>query len=265
LEQKVAGQTKELRDSQLALLNLVDDLNASTNKITAANQSLEAVNKELATFSYSVSHDLRAPLRSIDGFSNALLEDYGDKLEAEAKNYLERIRRATQNMGRLIDDLLSLSRVMKSDFYPQDFDLSAMVREIADDIQQRHMLQGLILDVKNGIVVKADQRLITIAMTNLLDNAFKFTSKREHPHIEFGTDLQDGETVFFVRDNGAGFNMEYVDKIFEAFQRLHRTEEFPGTGIGLATVQRVIDRHGGRIWAKGEPGKGATFFFTLGT
>lgn len=264
LEQKVAGQTRELRDSQMALLNLVDDLNASTNKIAAANQSLEAVNKELAAFSYSVSHDLRAPLRSIDGFSEALLEDYGDKLDNEAKNYLERIRRATQNMGRLIDDLLSLSQVMKSDFYRQDFDLSAMVHEIAGEIQQKNTLKGLIPDIEDGIVVKADQRLINIVMTNLLDNAWKFTSKSEHPHIEFGANVRNGETVFFVRDNGAGFNMEYVDKIFEAFQRLHRMEEFPGTGIGLATVQRIINRHNGRIWAEGEPGKGATFFFTLG-
>lgn len=264
LEKHVTQRTQELSNTQIALLNLVDDLNASARDIISANRSLEAVNKELAAFSYSVSHDLRAPLRSIDGFSEALLEDYGDKLDDEAKNYLERIRRATLNMNRLIDDLLSLSRVLKSDFYRQDFDLSAMVREIAGELQQRNMLKGLVLDIQDGIIVKADQRLINIAVNNLLENAWKFTGKTETPHIEFGADVQKGETVFFIRDNGAGFNMEYVDRIFEAFQRLHRMEEFPGTGIGLATVQRIINRHGGRIRAEGEPGKGATFFFTLG-
>jgi len=264
LEQRVAERTRELSNTQTALLNLVDDLNKSTKDITSANQSLEAVNKELAAFSYSVSHDLRAPLRSIDGFSEALMEDYGDQLDGEAKNYLERIRRATQNMSHLIDDLLSLSRVMKSDFYRQEFDLSAMTREISGEIQQRNRLNDLVLDIQDGIVVKADQRLLGVVMTNLLDNAWKFTSKSEHPHITFGADVSNGETVFFVRDNGAGFNMEYVGKIFNAFQRLHKMEEFSGTGIGLATVQRIIHRHGGRIWAFGEPGKGATFFFTLG-
>ena len=192
------------------------------------------------------------------------MEDYGDQLDGEAKNYLERIRRATQNMSHLIDDLLSLSRVMKSDFYRQEFDLSAMTREISGEIQQRNRLNDLVLDIQDGIVVKADQRRLGVVMTNLLDNAWKFTSKSEHPHITFGADVSNGETVFFVRDNGAGFNMEYVGKIFNAFQRLHKMEEFSGTGIGLATVQRIIHRHGGRIWAFGEPGKGATFFFTLG-
>lgn len=264
LEQKVAGQTRELRNSQLALLNLVDDLNTSTNNITSANQSLEAVNKELAAFSYSVSHDLRAPLRSIDGFSSALLEDYGDKLDDEGKNFLQRIRRATQNMGQLIDDMINLSRVTQSEFYRQEFDLSDMVRDIADANQQKYVLDGLVVDIQDGIKVLADQRLVNIIMTNLLDNAWKFAGKKEHPHIEFGLDAQGGNPVFFVRDNGAGFDMAYADKLFGAFQRLHRADEFPGTGIGLATVQRIITRHNGRIWAEGEPGKGAAFYFTLG-
>lgn len=263
LEQRVAERTRELRDSQMALLNLVDDLNESTKNIAAVNQSLEAVNKELNAFNYSVSHDLRAPLRSIDGFSSALLEDYGDKLNDEGKNYLQRIHRATQNMGQLIDDLLSLSRVMKSDFYPQPFDLSSMVREITDDLQQRNPLNNLAIDIQDGIMIRADQRLINVAMTNLLENAWKFSGKTDHPHIEFGIKVENGEAVYFIRDNGAGFNMAYVDKIFDAFQRLHRIEEFPGTGIGLATVLRIMNRHGGRIWAQGEVGKGATFYFTL--
>jgi len=265
LEQKVAERTRELRGSQEALLNLVDDLNQSTERITIANQTIEATNKELAAFSYSVSHDLRAPLRSIDGFSNALLEDYGDTLNEEGRHYLQRIRKATQNMGQLIDDMLNLSRVTQAEFYRQAVDLSAIVRDIADKNQERNPLAGLVIDIQDGVKVLADQRLMNIVMTNLLDNALKFTSKSEHPHIEFGADTQNGETVIFVRDNGVGFDMAYVDKIFGAFQRLHRAEDFPGTGIGLATVQRIINRHGGRIWAEGKPRKGATFFFTPGT
>lgn len=264
LEQRVNQRTRELSDSQMALLNLVDDLNESTKNIAAVNRSLEAVNKELTAFNYSVSHDLRAPLRSIDGFSSALLEDYGDKLDQEGKNYLQRIRRATENMGQLIDDLLSLSRVLKADFYPQPFDLSGMVQQIAGDLQQRTPLANLTLDIQEGLIVRADQRLIHVAMTNLLENAWKFTGKIDHPHITFGMKMENDETVYFIRDNGAGFNMAYVDKIFEAFQRLHRAEDFPGTGIGLATVSRIIHRHGGRIRAEGEPGQGAAFYFTLG-
>ncbi len=264
LEQRVRERTDQLANTQMALLNLVDDLNQSARDITSANQSLETVNKELAAFSYSVSHDLRAPLRSIDGFSSALLEDYGDQLGSEGKNYLDRIRRATQTMGQLIDDLLNLSRVTQAEFYRQDFDLSAMVREIADAQQQRNYLNDVILDIQDGVIVRADQRLIHIVMTNLLDNAWKFSSKTGNPRIAFGATEEKGETAFFVQDNGAGFDMNYVGKLFGAFQRLHRAEEFPGTGIGLATVARVINRHGGRIWAESKPGNGATFFFTLG-
>ncbi|MEE9914170.1 MAG: PAS domain S-box protein [Deltaproteobacteria bacterium] len=263
LEQRVADRTKELNDTQVALLNLVDDLNQSTREINSANRSLEAVNQELASFSYTVSHDLRAPLRSISGFSAALQEDYGDRLGDEGKNYLERIQRATQVMGQLIDDLLNLSRVTKAEFYRQDFDLSGMVRELAEAEQQKNPLANLAIDIQEGIVVRADQRLMNIAMINLLDNAWKFTGKKEHPHIEFGAEIRNDETVIFVRDNGAGFNMAYVDKIFGAFQRLHKVDDYPGTGIGLATVRRIIERHGGRIWAEGEVGKGAAFFFTL--
>ncbi len=263
LEQKVDLRTRELRESQLALLNVVDDLNQSANRQAQTNRALETVNKELAAFSYSVSHDLRAPLRSIDGFSSALMEDYGDQLNDEGKNYLQRIRRATQHMGQLIDDMLNLSRVSQSEFYRQDVDLSAMVRELTDADRQKNPQSNLAVDIQEGVVVHADQRLMNIALTNLLDNACKFAGKNEHPRIEFGTEIQDGETVIFVRDNGVGFDMAYVGRLFGAFQRLHRIDEFPGTGIGLATVQRIIHRHGGRIWAKGELGKGATFYFTL--
>lgn len=263
LEQKVDLRTRELRESQLALLNVVDDLNQSANHQAQTNRALETVNKELAAFSYSVSHDLRAPLRSIDGFSSALMEDYGDQLNDEGKNYLQRIRRATQHMGQLIDDLLNLSRVSQSEFYRQDVDLSAMVREITDADRQKNPQSNLAVDIQEGVVVRADQRLMNIALTNLLDNACKFAGKNERPRIEFGTEIQEGETVIFVRDNGVGFDMAYVGRLFGAFQRLHRIDEFPGTGIGLATVQRIIHRHGGWIRAQGELGKGATFYFTL--
>lgn len=263
LERRVADRTRELRNSQMALLNLVDDLNQSAEKIDSINQSLITTNKELIAFSYSVSHDLRAPLRSIDGFSHILLEDYEDKLDDEGKIYLERIRRATQHMGQLIDDMLNLSRVTQFEFHLHDVDLSIMVRNIADANQQRSPLDDLVVDIQENIIVWADQRLINIAMMNLLDNAFKFTGKTNHPRIAFGADIRNGERVYFIRDNGVGFDMAYANKLFGAFQRLHRSEEFPGTGIGLATVKRVIDRHGGKIWVEAEPGKGAAFYFTL--
>lgn len=264
LERKVADQTRNLRDSQLALLNLVDDLNENAQNLTAINRRLDEVNRELASFSYSVSHDLRAPLRTIDGFNNVLIEDYSEQLDAEGQKYLERIHHATQQMNRLIDDLLALSRVMKSDFYRQDFDLSAMVRETAADLQQQSPPDRLEMVIQDGITANADQRMMRIVMTNLLDNARKFAGKQEKPRVEFGSFVQNNETVLFVRDNGVGFNMAYADRVFMPFERLHRADEFPGTGIGLATVQRVIQRHNGRIWAEAEEGKGAVFYFTLG-
>lgn len=264
LERKIADQTRDLRDNQTALLNLVDDLNENAKNLTMINESLEEVNRELASFSYSVSHDLRAPLRTIDGFSNALIEDYGDRLDAEGKKYLERILSAAQQMNRLIDDLLSLSRVMKSDFYRQDFDISAMTREIAADLQQQSPSGKLEMVIQDGITVNADQRMMRIVMTNLLDNARKFTGKLETPRVEFGSFVQNNETILFVRDNGVGFSMAYADKVFMPFERLHRADEFPGTGVGLATVQRVIQRHNGRIWAEAQEEKGAIFYFTLG-
>jgi PAS domain S-box-containing protein len=263
LERTVSERTRELRDSQLALLNLVDDLNQTSRGLAFANDALDAVNKELAAFSYSVSHDLRAPLRSIDGFSNALLEDCEDKLDDDGKKYLERIRWATQNMGRLIDDMLNLSRVTQSEFRQEQVDLSKMVHEIIDTNQQKNPLNGMTVNIQEDIIVQGDQRLMHIAMTNLLDNAWKFTGKQEHPQVEFGAIVKDGERIIFVRDNGVGFDMNYAGKLFGAFQRLHRSDEFPGTGIGLATVRRVMNRHGGQAWAESEVGKGATFFFTL--
>jgi PAS domain S-box-containing protein len=263
LEKEVAERTREVRNTQLALLNLVDDLNQSSKGLVSAYDALNAINKELASFSYSVSHDLRAPLRSIDGFSQALLEDCWDKLDDDGKKYLERIRRATQNMGALIDDMLNLSRVTQSEFCQEPVDLSKMVHAIADANQQNNSLNGLTFNVQEGIIVLGDKRLMNIVLTNLLDNACKFAGKQDYPHIEFGAIVEDSKRIIFVRDNGVGFDMKYAGKLFGTFQRLHRADEFPGTGIGLATVQRVINRHGGQIWAESEEGKGATFYFTL--
>ena len=263
LEQKVDERTTELQDSQLALLNLVDDLNASTKDVDLANQKLTATNKELEAFSYSVSHDLRAPLRGMDGFSQVLLEDYSDKLDATGKNYLERIRTGTQHMGLLIDDMLKLSRINRTEFKNESVDLSKMIQAIILTVGQNNPARDVQVSIQKDIVIQGDRHLLEIALTNLVENAWKFTSKTENARIEFGTELKEGKPVMFIRDNGVGFDMAYVDKLFGAFQRLHTTAEFPGTGIGLATVQRVIHRHGGRIWAEGNMGKGASFFFTL--
>ena len=224
---------------------------------------LEAANKELEAFSYSVSHDLRAPLRSIDGFSQALLEDYQDKLDDTAKSYLDRVRKATQHMGRLIDDMLKLSRVTRSGFHHASVDMSTMVREISEKLQQNDPVRTVDVIIREGVFVNGDSNLLKIALENLVNNAWKFTSKEARPQFEFGTTVKEGKTACFIRDNGVGFDMTYVNKLFGAFQRLHTSLEFPGTGIGLATVQRIINRHGGQVWAEAEVGKGATFYFTL--
>lgn len=236
----------------------IADLNAT---LTRDNTELAALNKELETFSYSVSHDLRAPLRAIDGFSQALEEDYANVLEDQAKQYLSRVRQATQRMDTLIDDMLELSRVARADVVRRSVDLS----EMATEILQRLAEDGRQVDVQVQAVqpVNADQRLMRIALENLLSNAWKFTRKRNEARIEFGQIEEDGQVVYFVRDNGAGFDMAYAQRLFGAFQRLHDAREYPGTGIGLATVQRVIAKHGGRIWAEAAPDQGATFYFVL--
>jgi PAS domain S-box-containing protein len=263
MEQKVIERTKELHNSQLALLNVVDDLNQSAKQTDLINRRLKETNKELAAFSYSVSHDLRAPLRSIDGFSLALLEDYQNKLDDTGKNYLHKIRAATQHMGLLIEDMLKLSRITHVELHHESIDLSKIVKSIADTLQQRNPERNVKMTIREGIIIKGDLNAMQIALTNLLENAWKFTGKQEQSFIEFGVTLTEGQKIFFIRDNGVGFDMTYVNKLFGAFQRLHSTDEFPGTGIGLATVKRIITRHGGQIWAEGEIDKGATFFFTL--
>lgn len=228
-----------------------------------ATAELERTNKELESFSYSVSHDLRAPLRSIDGFSHALLEDYSDRLDEAGKDYLNRVRAACQNMGQLIDDLLGLSRVIRHELRFEEVDLTATVRSIVAQLTQSEPDRRVHVEIAEGVRAQGDPGLLRIVLENLLNNAWKFTRKTSDPRIEFGTLEKDGVPVMFVRDNGAGFDMSYADKLFGAFQRLHEAREFPGTGIGLATVHRIVHRHGGRVWAEAAVGKGATFSFAL--
>jgi light-regulated signal transduction histidine kinase (bacteriophytochrome) len=224
---------------------------------------LEVANKELEAFAYSVSHDLRSPLRSIDGFSLALFEDCIDKLDDQEKDYLMRIRNATQRMARLIDDLLKLSRVTRGEMTHDVVSLSVIVRTIADSIRKQDPERAADFIIADDLKVSGDTHLLTIALENLLTNAWKFTKKSPRTVIEFGVARVNAQTAYFVRDNGIGFNMTFASKLFTPFQRLHRESEFPGTGIGLATVKRIINRHGGRVWIEGEENKGTTVYFTL--
>jgi light-regulated signal transduction histidine kinase (bacteriophytochrome) len=224
---------------------------------------LDVSNKELESFAYSVAHDLRAPLRHIDGFGRMLIEDYASALNDEGKRYLNVMSTASQKMGQLIDDLLNLSRVTRAEIYREPVNLSEVARdvwtEISDEQPERHVEFRVTPDLK----ADGDARLLRIALAHLLGNAWKFTAKRQEARVEFGVARQDGKNVYYVTDNGAGFDPAHGGKLFGAFQRLHRTDEYPGTGIGLATVQRIVHRHGGRIWAEGSVGQGATFYFTL--
>ncbi len=226
-------------------------------------KELTRLNKELEAFSYSVSHDLRAPLRAIDGFSQMVIEDYGSELDETARGYLRRVRAGTQRMGDLIDDMLQLSRVSRGELHTTTVNLRALARDSLRRLQQRDAKRAVEVNIVPQLIDRADESLLRIAIDNLLGNAWKYTGKAADPRIEFGAKEDTEGKVYYVRDNGAGFDMCYVDKLFSAFQRLHKEHEFPGTGIGLATVQRIIHRHGGRIWAEGQPGKGAIFFFTL--
>ena len=239
-------------------------------EVEVRNEQLERVNQELESFSYSVSHDLRSPLRGIDGWSLALLEDYGDGLDPKARGYLETVRTEAQRMGRLIDDLLNLSRVGRSEMKLEAVDFSALASRVAARLAESHPGRKLAFDIEPGLVARGDPRLLEIALANLLDNACKFTAPRPVARISVGVadePAADGaprERAFFVRDNGVGFDGERARKLFGAFQRFHHASEFPGTGIGLATVKRIIARHGGRIRGQSRPGEGASFHFSLG-
>jgi PAS domain S-box-containing protein len=229
-----------------------------------ASEALEAANRELEAFSYSVAHDLRAPLRGIDGFSQVLLEDYADRLDDEGRGYLGRLRESAQRMAQLIDSLLSLARVTRNELRYETLDLGALARSAAEQLQAAFPDRKLEFVIDAGLSAQADPRLVTVVLENLLGNAVKFTRDQPHPRIQISCDRSQAVPVFSITDNGAGFDMRYASKLFGVFQRLHAPSEFEGTGIGLATVQRIIARHGGRIWAEGKVGAGATFSFTLG-
>ena len=257
----VYNDITELTQSQDALDKTNAQLEQRVNERTA---QLQATNKELDAFAYSVSHDLRAPLRSLEGFSHALMDDYADKLDDTGRGYLKRIQAGSVRMAELIDALLKLSRISRSDLTMIPVKIGAMAAEIAKELQEADPDRDVEFRIDAGLTAIADGAMIKSVMENLLGNAWKFTSKTGKALIEFSVTGDNGRQVFFVRDNGVGFNMEYVSRLFGAFQRLHRHDEFEGNGIGLATVQRIITLHGGRIWAEGAEGKGAAFYFTLG-
>ena len=255
------GSADELGDMARHFDAMTRALRDSFGRLEVSNRDLVALNRELESFSYSVSHDLRSPLRSMDGFSLALLEDYGDRLDDEARDSLQRIRGASQRMGRLIDELLGLARVTRAELRIQDVDLSAMAGEIAAALARTQPGRRVRWEIEKGIVLRGDRELLAIALQNLLDNAWKFTGKVDEAVIRVGTRHEDGRPVCFVADNGAGFDMAYAARLFGAFQRLHHETDFPGTGVGLAIVQRVMRRHGWSLGADAAPGQGATFYF----
>lgn len=255
----VFAAARDITERKLAE-ELIHDLNEDLRRRA---RELETANRELEAFSYSVSHDLRAPLRAIDGFSHALLEDYSDVLDDAGREYLNRVTNAANRMGALIDSLLMLSRLSRREMDVETVDLSAIVREISRNLAEEDPGRGVSFSIADELHASADPVLIRNVLENLLGNAWKFTSREAEAHIEFGLATVDGQPVFFVKDNGTGFDMTYADKLFGAFQRLHDQGDFPGTGVGLATVARVIHRHGGRVWAEGSPGEGAIFYFTL--
>jgi len=251
----------ERKDAEAALRQLAEELE---ERFAARTADLSAANEELEAFAYSVSHDLRAPLRGIDGFSQAVLEEYSESLDETGRDYLVRLRSASQRMGHLIDDMLSLSRVSRFELTREQMDLSAIATSLSIELQEREPDRDVEFVIHDGVTALGDFRFLSIVLENLLANAFKFTSKSATARIEFGRELIDGENVYFVRDDGVGFDMTYAEQLFVPFQRLHTATEFPGSGIGLATIRRIIARHGGRVWAHGEIDRGATMYFTLG-
>ncbi len=252
-----------LRDSEEAVRRLNEELAQRVRDVTDRTSQLEAANRELEAFSYSVSHDLRAPLRAIDGFSQALLEECWSRLEPAERGYLQRVREATQRMGELIDGLLGLSRLTRSQMHVTRVDLSGLAGDVAAGLRRADPQREVTLLITPQLSARGDPNLLRVLLDNLLGNAWKYTAQRQRAHIEVGATVVDDAPAFYVRDDGAGFEMAYVDKLFGAFQRLHTTDEFPGSGIGLATAQRIVHRHGGKIWAESAVDQGATFYFTL--
>lgn len=263
MEAEVFLRAQQIQQANKKLRELQAIHEGNLAELQKATEAAESANRELEAFSYSVAHDLRAPLRGLDGFSQALLEDYSDKLDDEGKGYLARLRAGAQRMARLIDDLLTLSRVSRNELTRSDVDLTALATSIAERLIAASHGRAIELTVEPKLRANADARLLAAALENLLGNAVKFTSKRSLARIEVGVTEIDGDSAFFVRDNGAGFDMAYANKLFGAFQRLHAVQDYEGTGIGLATVQRIVSRHGGRVWPEAKLDEGACFYFTL--
>ena len=257
------------------LLELNESLARSQAEIRQMNEALElqvqrrtsqfeAANQELEAFSYSVSHDLRGPLRGIDGFSGALLSDYRDCLDPTGQHYLTRIRQGAQRMGQLIEDLLKLSRINRNGLELTIVNMSGLCHQVVGELLRANPERQFQVVIEPGLVVRADRRMLQVVLENLLGNAWKFTARSAQPRVEVGaTTRTDGSPCWFIQDNGAGFDMEYAGKLFQPFQRLHANTDYEGTGIGLAIVQRIIHRHGGEVWAEATPGLGATFYFSL--
>jgi light-regulated signal transduction histidine kinase (bacteriophytochrome) len=255
-----ALEITDLKKAESELKKLNEELEVRVRERT---EELSRANKELAAFTYSVSHDLRSPLRGISGFTEAVLEDYEEKLNGQGRDYLERVLKATARMNELIDDLLKLSRVTRQEIHKHQVDLSAMVTAYAVYLQEEAPDRRVEFRVQPGCTVIGDAALLRIALENLINNAWKYTGKNEQALIEFGQYEENGNSVCYVKDDGVGFNMVYKDKVFNAFQRLHSPGEYPGTGVGLSIVQRIIERHGGEIWAVSEEEKGAVFYFSI--
>lgn len=256
---ELGERTAELGKRTGQLGDRTKQLNIKTKDFDRA----EALNKELEAFTYAASHDLRAPLRSIDGFSLALLEDYNDKLDAEGQDHLKRIRECAQTMGQLIDDLIGLSSLTRASLKRVEVDLAVEGQKIAAELKRTSSDRKVTFKFTEKLMADCDLNLIRIVLQNLLGNAYKYTAKRQDATIDMGSLKSDGQVVYFVRDDGTGFDMKYAHKLFRPFQRLHDSTEFSGNGIGLATVQRVVNRHGGQVWAEAEMDKGTTIFFTL--
>jgi light-regulated signal transduction histidine kinase (bacteriophytochrome) len=260
---EIGSLDQTLRRAALLLRSRDRELRTVNRELERTVREQEMLNRELEAFSYSVSHDLRAPLRSIDGFAQALREDWGDRLDETGQSHLSRVRNAAQRMGRLIDDLLKLAKLTRSQIQRSDVDLSQLVRDIAAELAERNPTRVVRWLIDDDVHAHCDPVLTRVALENLVGNAWKFTSKTADACIEFSANGASEPRVFIVRDNGAGFDMRYVEKLFSPFQRLHGDREFPGTGVGLATVQRIVQKHGGEVHTTAEVGRGATFSFTL--
>jgi len=271
LEHEISERAKQqaiMHRTTLQLRQREEELNRHRNHLEELvgqrTHELSTVNKELEAYSYSIAHDLRAPLRAVTSFSQILLDDAAEKLDSDQRDSLQRVINASKHMANLIDDILELSRITRKELQRELIDLSGLVSEILEELRRADPEREVSVAIADGVTVEGDAKLLRVALENLLGNAWKYTARVEQPRIEFGTTTEEQKTVYYLKDNGVGFDMRYVDKLFHAFQRLHNSQDYEGTGIGLATVQRVVQRHGGKIWASSEPGKGSSFYFTLG-